>query len=163
MWSKLLFTELKVTTEEYAKQYGSEDLQLTFKLYFEAEQPCDITGYIVAFAERTRIIREWNLFLEKYPLVLTPYSCEKPLPLKKEPTTTGTVERLKEWHIAQRMSVGMNLTGHPAVVVPTGLNNGLPIGVQIAGRRFRDEQVLDAAEAVENATGVLCKKLWERE
>ncbi len=35
LWSKLLFSELKVTTEEYAKQFGSEDLQLTFKLYFE--------------------------------------------------------------------------------------------------------------------------------
>ena len=162
MWSKLLFTELKVTTEEYAEKYGSPELKLTFKLYFEAEKPCDLAQYIAVFSERTRIIREWDLFFEKYPLVLTPYSCEPPFPLSKEPANVGTVERLKQWHNAIRMSVGMNLTGHPAAAVPTGLHEGIPIGVQIAGRRFRDEQVLDAAEAIENATGVLCKKLWER-
>jgi aspartyl-tRNA(Asn)/glutamyl-tRNA(Gln) amidotransferase subunit A len=43
-----------------------------------------------------------------------------------------------------------NVTGHPAVSVPSGLApNGLPLGVQIAGRAFDEATVLRVARAVE--------------
>lgn len=42
-----------------------------------------------------------------------------------------------------------NLTGHPAVSVPCGKVDGLPIGLMIVGGRFADGFVLRVAEAVE--------------
>ena len=43
-----------------------------------------------------------------------------------------------------------NLTGHPAISVPCGLNSeGLPIGLQIAGRAFDEETVIQVAHAYE--------------
>lgn len=43
-----------------------------------------------------------------------------------------------------------NFTGHPAISVPAGLApDGLPVGLQIMGRRWADRQVLRAARAVE--------------
>ena len=39
--------------------------------------------------------------------------------------------------------------GLPAISVPTGLVNGLPMGVQIVGPRFREDLVMDAAEVIE--------------
>src|SRR2546428_2581240 len=45
-----------------------------------------------------------------------------------------------------------NLTGQPAASVPCGFTNeGLPIGLQIVGRRFDDAGVLGAAAAFERA------------
>lgn len=45
-----------------------------------------------------------------------------------------------------------NMTGHPAVAVPAGLTpEGVPFGLQITGPRFRDDLVLDLAEAWERA------------
>jgi len=38
--------------------------------------------------------------------------------------------------------------------VPTGVVDGLPMGVQIIGPRFREDMVLDAAQAIEQACGV---------
>jgi amidase len=49
-----------------------------------------------------------------------------------------------------------NLLGLPSACVPAALDaeSGLPIGVLLTGRRFRDDQCLDAAEAVERLGGV---------
>jgi len=39
--------------------------------------------------------------------------------------------------------------GLPAMAVPTGVANGLPVGVQIVGPRFREDLCLAAAAAIE--------------
>jgi Asp-tRNA(Asn)/Glu-tRNA(Gln) amidotransferase A subunit family amidase len=46
-----------------------------------------------------------------------------------------------------------NLTGIPAISVPVGSSDGLPIGLQLQAAWGRDELLLDAAEALEHANG----------
>jgi amidase len=56
------------------------------------------------------------------------------------------VERLIGWC----MTYFCNFTGHPAASVPAGLAaNGLPVGMQIMGRRHADADVLAASAAFE--------------
>jgi amidase/aspartyl-tRNA(Asn)/glutamyl-tRNA(Gln) amidotransferase subunit A len=43
----------------------------------------------------------------------------------------------------------VNFTGHPAASIPAGLSNGLPVGMQIIGRRNADADVLAASAAFE--------------
>ena len=45
--------------------------------------------------------------------------------------------------------------GFPAMSVPVGVASGLPCGVQLLGRRFREEDLLDAAEVIEARGGTL--------
>ena len=48
--------------------------------------------------------------------------------------------------------VDLNMTGEPAAAVPCGsTRDGLPIGLQIVGRRFADATVLRASAAFEAA------------
>jgi amidase len=53
--------------------------------------------------------------------------------------------------------------GLPAAIAPAGFHNGLPISVQIEGRRFREDLTLDAAEVLEQARGVAVHELWQRQ
>ena len=48
-------------------------------------------------------------------------------------------------------------------VVPAGLVDGKPVGVQLIASRYRENLCLDAAAAIEARVGVLSKTLWARE
>ena len=47
------------------------------------------------------------------------------------------------------MTYVTNFSGHPSASVPAGLSGGLPVGMQLIGRRYADADVLAAAAAVE--------------
>ena len=50
-------------------------------------------------------------------------------------------------------TVPMSLAGIPAVSIPAGLADGLPVGFQIAGPAFSENRILDAAHALEQVIG----------
>jgi aspartyl-tRNA(Asn)/glutamyl-tRNA(Gln) amidotransferase subunit A len=50
-------------------------------------------------------------------------------------------------------TVPMSLAGIPAISIPGGLSEGLPVGFQIAGPAFSENRLLDAAHALERAIG----------
>ena len=62
-------------------------------------------------------------------------------------------QRVDYWD-AMRFTQWFNLLAFPAAVVPVGRSEeGLPIGVQIAGRPYEDELVLRVASVVDAAFG----------
>ncbi len=50
-------------------------------------------------------------------------------------------------------TVPMSLAGLPAISIPNGLSEGLPVGFQLAGPAFSENRILDAAHALEQAIG----------
>ncbi len=50
-------------------------------------------------------------------------------------------------------TVPMSLAGIPAISIPCGLSEGLPVGFQLAGPAFSENRLLDAAYALEQALG----------
>ncbi len=48
-------------------------------------------------------------------------------------------------------TVPMSLAGIPAISIPCGLSEGLPVGLQLAGPAFSENRLLDAAHALERA------------
>jgi amidase len=44
--------------------------------------------------------------------------------------------------------------GLPSIAVPTGVANGLPVGVQLIAGRYREDLCLEAAEEIEARAGV---------
>lgn len=159
LWGKLLCTEVAVCWMQAIEQYGSEDIVRNARLMVEAGGPTDLAGYIQAFGERTALMRAWDLFLERYPLVVTLVSSERPTALKDEPRT---LERMRDYLLAQRMQLLGNVTGLPGLAAPLLVEGGLPLGVQIIGRRHHDRQVLAAGAALEQAADFPLQQLWDR-
>ena len=48
-------------------------------------------------------------------------------------------------------TVPMSLAGIPAISIPCGLSDGLPVGLQLAGPAFSENALLDTAHALEQA------------
>ena len=49
-------------------------------------------------------------------------------------------------------TIGFNVSGHPALALPVGFHQGLPIGMQIVGRHHDEARVLQVGHAFEQAT-----------
>ncbi len=87
----------------------------------------------------------WNLFFEKYDLLITPTVAVQPFEagqnLPVGPDGKGNVM----W---SPYTPQFNLTRHPAATVPCGLSRlGLPVGLQIVSAHYKDALVLRAAAA----------------
>jgi Asp-tRNA(Asn)/Glu-tRNA(Gln) amidotransferase A subunit family amidase len=91
------------------------------------------------------MIRAWGVFLDAHPLVLTPFLM-RPYPCNYDAQGLAQAKGLFDSAV---YSYGINYLALPAGVVPIDLVEDLPAGVQIVGRRFREDTSLDAMEAVE--------------
>ncbi|MEV7356104.1 amidase [Kitasatospora sp. NPDC091276] len=98
------------------------------------------------------IRRSWAEFLDEYPLLLGPVFTEPPVEPGIESRDAAGWELVRT---AMRLCKVTSFAGLPAVAVPTGLADGLPTGVQLVGRAFREDLCLEAAQAVEDRLGVL--------
>ncbi|MFJ2862734.1 amidase [Kitasatospora sp. NPDC087314] len=98
------------------------------------------------------IRRSWAEFLDEYPLLLGPVFTEPPVEPGVESRDAAGWELVRT---AMRLCKATSFAGLPAVAVPTGLADGLPTGVQLVGRAFREDLCLAAAQAVEDRLGVL--------
>ncbi|MEV6580078.1 amidase [Streptomyces sp. NPDC051582] len=98
------------------------------------------------------IRRSWAEFLDEYPLLLGPVFTEPPVEPGLESRDAAGRDRVGT---GMRLCTVTSFVGVPAVAVPTGLAEGLPCGVQIVGRAFREDLCLDAAQAIEDRLGVL--------
>jgi aspartyl-tRNA(Asn)/glutamyl-tRNA(Gln) amidotransferase subunit A len=92
-------------------------------------------------------------FFERYDLLLTPSLSVAAFPVKRlNPEHWPVPERPWDWIGWASFSYPFNFTGQPAATVPAGFTpGGLPVGLQIVGRRFADLTVLQASAAFEAA------------
>lgn len=153
-------TEMEIFLDPAVQAYGSDDIKQVFRWFFDASQPLDRDGYARALAERNRMLREWNLFLHDHPLVLAPFLMT---PAYRWDFDLESYEAFRTWLDAAVWSFGVNYLGMPAGVLGMDLVEGLPAGVQLIGRRWREDLICDALEAVEARNGVLTRQLWARE
>ena len=158
-WFEVLFHEIEATLGSLARDHGSETINRLFTWMLSMGEPVDAEGYRHAIAERSALTREWNGFLAEYPLVLSPFLMRSLYPWDYD--ARGR-EELQDLFLAATYSTGVNYLSLPAGVVPIGLVDDLPAGVQLIGRRFREDLILDAMQAIEDRVGILTRRLWER-
>ena len=103
--------------------------------------------YGTAQKVRTKITEDFRLAFERFDFIVTPTS----------PWTAFELGAKTDDPLAMYLNdfctVPMPLAGIPAISIPSGLSDGLPVGFQLAGPAFSESRLLDAAYALEQAIG----------
>jgi amidase len=106
-----------------------------------------------ARAENVALVRRVDAFFERYEFLLLPVSQVAPFPVEVEWVREIEGEPMRTYIDWMATCYAITCTGLPAISVPAGFTpGGLPIGLQIVGRRGRDRDVLELAYALEERT-----------
>ncbi|ESY83510.1 amidase [Mesorhizobium sp. LNHC221B00] len=118
------------------------------------DEPTPVSRWFEALARRDRSILAWDQFLEKHDALLCPVAmttafshCESGTPIKVDGKDQSY------WMLPAYGAV-FNYSGHPALSMPCGQDSdGLPIGLQLVGRRWSESRLLGIARAMMPLTG----------
>ncbi|UPJ59879.1 amidase [Bradyrhizobium sp. 192] len=131
-----LNTEQRSFLEANTLKVAERGLSLTLSEYLDAQEAqVGLTAKMAAFHE-------------KFDLLITPT-----MPVAPFPVGLNNPDDVQDWC---PFTFPFNLTQQPAASVPCGLDsNGLPVGLQLVGARYKDMTVLSAARVLESALGRL--------
>ena len=103
--------------------------------------------YMKALKAQSLISKTFDKAFEHFDIILAPVA---------PATAWGLGEKLDnpvEMYLSDIYTVTVNLAGLPAFAMPCGFDkSGLPVGMQLIGRRFGEAEILSAAKAFESVT-----------
>lgn len=102
--------------------------------------------YLKAQKARQLMVNAFNTIFSTYDMILSPTT---PTPAFKcgEHTTDPMA-----MYVADICTIPANLAGLPAISIPCGFSNGLPIGLQLTAPAFQEEKLLNVAYQFEQST-----------
>ena len=99
-----------------------------------------------ALVQRATVLRQWQLFLNRYAVLLIPVSAELPFPDQLDLQGNEAFQRVWDAQFLLRATPALGL---PILAVSTGLVGQSPVGVQVVASRYREDLCLRAGEAIE--------------
>lgn len=111
-----------------------------------------------AYERRTRAYRDTAALLERYDVLVLPATPVAAPPAEVEWVEQVAGQRFDRYFTWQMLANRLTLAAHPVVVTSAGFTDaGLPVGVQVVGRLGREQQLLAATRAIEEATGWIAR------
>jgi aspartyl-tRNA(Asn)/glutamyl-tRNA(Gln) amidotransferase subunit A len=135
-------------------QWGN---RLSLTLIRQMELGKDTTGEAVgrALLDRTQLFRKVQGWFDHYDVIVTPTLARTAIPIEERLFEPVEIEGVKTGTVRQSWypyTHPFNLTGHPAMTLPCGFHSdGLPVGLQLVGRRSEDARLLRVAALFEQA------------
>jgi amidase len=151
LWSAILAADLRVMQQDLDQVMGPAGRKF---LGYALEQlpQHDLTSWAIAHTARHGLARRWSMWHQEYPVLLSPVWTQPAFPHDFDiASAEGALATLE----LMRPVLPANLLGTPAAVVPAGLADGLPVGVQVMGGKYTDLRCLAVAEAIEQRLGPL--------
>lgn len=135
--------------ESTIKQENDPDALFVYEQMKALSPPTNLDDFMTALQGRAIWTRTWQLFLDKYPVLICPVSSELPFP---DLLDIESVEGFKRVLDAQLTQVGLPLMGLPGLVVSTDMVGNTPVGVQLIGGRYQENGLLLAGEIIERGS-----------
>src|SRR5215469_920079 len=151
LWATILAADLRVMKPVLDQLMGAGARQLMD--YDDAYlPPSDLASWAMAHTARHGLAQRWSLWYQEYPVLLSPVWSQPAFPLDFDiASLDGAIATLE----LVRPVLPANLLGTPAAVVPAGMADGLPVGVQIMGGKYTELRCLAVAEVIERLLGPL--------
>jgi len=141
-------TEMRTGADLMVEQEAEADSVFVYEQMKNRVAPLEIEELLIALQVRAGIIREWQEFLEKYPVLICPLSAELPFLQQEDVRSETAFERIMEAQLTQR---ALPVLGLPAMAVATGAVGKIPMGVQLVAGRFREDILFSAGADIETA------------
>lgn len=150
LWRDLVYNDLRRVGVPAINAMGDAPVRKNLGFMMQDVPELDRDEYLNGLLRRQDIGREWAVFLEKYPVLLMPNSWERQFLIDDD---THSASRMQRIVAAQSPLLGTAMMGLPGLSVPTGLNSGLPVGVQLVANRYREDRLLRAGALIEERAG----------
>ena len=151
LWSTILMADLRLLKPVLDQVMGAGGRQF-LDYADEYLPPSDLAGWATAHTARHGLARRWSLWYQEYPVLLSPVWSQPAFPLGFDIASLDNAIATLE---LMRPVLPANLLGTPAAVVPAGMAEGLPVGVQVMGDKYTELRCLAVAEAIEQRLGPL--------
>jgi amidase len=151
-WDLLMSEERAASENEMAastkgiEMYGDEAVKRNRRGTLAYAKSLSYEEYIKGLARRTTILREWLVFLERFPVLVMPVSSQIPFVIDFDQLGDEIVHQT---HLALQPSIAVSLMGLPALAAPVMIHEGIPIGVQVVAGRFQEERCFAVGELIE--------------
>jgi amidase len=150
LWAMALIADLRVQRPLLDAVVGHDGRTVLDN--FDVAVPVLSAHEILGFqAQRYRAMRLWSVFFADHPIMLSPTWAHPAFAHGKDLMESEIGAMLE----TLRPVLPPNILGLPAAVVPGGIVDGLPVGVQVIGDRFSDLRCLTIAAEIEDAVGRL--------
>jgi len=140
--------------ERYRDAYAMDPASLgpNVRINYEMAAGMTLADMAWAHAEQTRIFRRFQTTLRDYDLVLSPTTPVSPFPWTQLYVETLEGTQLRNYYHWLALTYVVTLVTNPAISLPCGIDEqGMPFGLQAIGRFRGDGDLLDAAQAMEEA------------
>ncbi|MFB9979000.1 amidase [Mesorhizobium kowhaii] len=117
------------------------------------EEPTPVSRWFEALARRDRSILAWDRFFENWDALLCPVAMTTAFPHCEPGTPVQLDGKEQSYWMLPAYGAVFNYSGHPALSMPCGQDGGLPIGLQLVGKRWSESRLLGIARAIEPLTG----------
>lgn len=144
--AQLWMAEMRRAAIPFFEKENEPASMFIFKHMTDRSPPIDVDGLLDALQLRSAFLRQWQVFLQKYPILLCPVSAELPFADQADVQSNEAFEKIME---AQLTQLGLPLLGLPGLSVATGMAGKTPLGVQLIAGRYREDILLDAGAAIE--------------
>ena len=106
--------------------------------------------FLKALQDRDMVMRAWTTFLTEHDVLVTPLMSTLTIPRRGDiahPDAMNDFDQIGRW------GINLSAIGVPALAFPVGSHEGIPLGVQIVARAWREDLLIAAGHVLERDLG----------
>ncbi|MEO0402963.1 MAG: amidase family protein, partial [Pseudomonadota bacterium] len=147
----LWMAETQIAAQDLIEREAEPDSQFVFEQMSRLAGEVGLSDLMSALQARAALVRDWEVFLQDYPVVMCPVSGALPFPQQQDVSSPEAFDAIYEAQLVQR---GVPTLSVPSLTVATGETDGHPFGVQLIASRYREDILFAAGFDLERTTAL---------